>query len=128
VLLRLPQDRPSAPQFRHRHATIPWDTVPRHGSAFRTYTKYHSILQGHITMAKPDVKFGQVYRATGKTYLDRPSAGWTVTKIFTSHDGLAYAQLINQGDSTLTKTVSLDALTDPRLFLLTARAREGEAS
>jgi len=79
-------------------------------------------------MAKPDVKFGQVYRATGKTYLDRPSAGWTVTKIFTSHDGLAYAQLINQGDSTLTKTVSLDALTDPRLFLLTATARrDGEA-
>jgi hypothetical protein len=74
-------------------------------------------------MTKPDVRFGQVYRATGKTYLDRPSAGWSVTKIFTSHDGLAYAQLVNQGDPTLTKTVSLDALTDPRLFQLTAQPR-----
>jgi|GEM_PF-4141157 hypothetical protein len=79
-------------------------------------------------MAKPDVKFGQVYRATGKTYLDRPSAGWTVTKIFTSNDGLAYAQLVNQGDATLTKTVSLDALTDQRLFLLTARSTPAGAA
>ena len=74
-------------------------------------------------MTKSEVKFGQVYRATGKTYLDRPSAGWSVTKIFTSHDGLAYAQLVNQGDPTLTKTVSLDALTDPRLFHLAAQPR-----
>jgi hypothetical protein len=75
-------------------------------------------------MAKPEVKLSQTYRPTGKTYLDRPSAGWTVRKIFTSTDGLSYAQLVNQGDSTLTKTVSLDALTDPRLFLLTAQPRQ----
>jgi hypothetical protein len=74
-------------------------------------------------MTKSEVKFGQIYRATGKTYLDRPSAGWSVIKIFTSHDGLAYAQLVNQGDPTLTKTVSLDALTDPRLFQLAAQPR-----
>jgi hypothetical protein len=78
-------------------------------------------LQRDTKMAKPDVKSGQVYRATGKTYLGRPSVGWTVTRIFTGYDGLAYAQLINQGDSSLTKTVSLAALTDPRLFQLTAR-------
>ena len=80
-------------------------------------------------MAKPDVKSGQVYRATGMTYLGRPSVGWTVTRIFTGYDGLAYAQLINQGDSSLTKTVSLAALTDPRLFQLTARpAQDAETA
>jgi hypothetical protein len=71
-------------------------------------------------MAKSEPKFGQVYRATGKTYLDRPSAGWIVNKTFISTDGLTYVQLVNQGDTTLTKTVSVVALTDPRLFLLSA--------
>jgi hypothetical protein len=79
-------------------------------------------------MARPEVKFGQVYRATGKTYLDRPTAGWTVTKIFTSHDGLAYAQLVNQGDATLTKTISIDALTDPRLFQPTTWPKQKSAA
>jgi hypothetical protein len=78
-------------------------------------------------MAKLEVRLGQVYRATGKTYLDRPTAGWIVAKVFTSHDGLAYAQLTNQGDSTLAKTVSLDALTDSRLFTLTAQSPERQA-
>jgi hypothetical protein len=76
-------------------------------------------------MAKPELKFGQVYRATGKTYLDRPSAGWIVNKTFTSTDGLTYVQLVNQGDSTLTKTVSVAALTDPRLFQLCAETTPG---
>jgi hypothetical protein len=83
-------------------------------------------LQRDIKMAKTDVKSGQVYRAAGKTYLGRPSVGWTVSKIFTGYDGLSYAQLINQGDTSVTKTVSLAALTDPRLFLLTARPTQGD--
>jgi len=97
-----------------------------HRSAFHLFSTNRMIVQGNIKMAKPDVKFGQVYRATGKTYLDRPSSGWTVTRIFTSNDGLVYAQLVNQGDATLTKTVSLAALTDPRLFMLTARPTKND--
>ncbi|MGB8842244.1 MAG: hypothetical protein WCC64_14385 [Aliidongia sp.] len=76
-------------------------------------------------MAKSEVKCGQVYQATGKTYLGRPSVGWIVTRIFNSYDGLAYAQLTNRDDATLTKTVSLVALTDPRLFLLIQDAEAG---
>jgi hypothetical protein len=74
-------------------------------------------------MAKSEVKFGQIYCPAGQTYLSRSASGWAVRKVFTSHDGLPYAQLVNQRDSTLIKTVSVDALTDPHLFQLAAQTR-----
>ena len=66
------------------------------------------------------MRVSQVYCANGKTYLHHPSSGWTVRKIFASGDKLTYVELVNKGDPTLTKAVSLNALTDPRLFQLTA--------
>jgi hypothetical protein len=67
-------------------------------------------------MRKPDIRVGSVFRSMGKTHFSRPAATWTVTALFVGTDGLDYARLANDQDSSLIKTVSVDALTDSRLF------------
>jgi hypothetical protein len=69
-------------------------------------------------MAKLEVSLRQIYQAVGKTYLARPAPSWAVIDVFMGHDGLRYAKLLNQEDKSLTKTISVEALNDGRLFAL----------
>ncbi|HVJ51912.1 MAG TPA: hypothetical protein VM689_05585 [Aliidongia sp.] len=61
---------------------------------------------------------GRSFRATGKTFQSLPTATWTVTTLFTGQDGLAYVRLVNDGDRSRIKSVSVSALTDQRLFVM----------
>ncbi len=60
---------------------------------------------------------GRSFRPTGKTFQSLPTASWTVADIFVGKDGLSYARLVNDGDRSRIKSVSVAALTDQRLFV-----------
>jgi hypothetical protein len=66
---------------------------------------------------------GRSYRPTGKTFQSLPTASWTVTDVFIGKDGLDYVRLVNDGDRSRIKSISIAALTDQRLFL--AQAERG---
>ena len=71
-------------------------------------------------MSKREVRVGQAYLPSDATYLGNRTLVWTVTALYTGTDGLLYAKLVNALDSSLTKTLGVDALTDPRRFTLHA--------
>jgi hypothetical protein len=69
-------------------------------------------------MAKRDVQVGQIYQTVGRTYLGRSAALWVVREIHTGTDGLGYARLEHMVEPGMVKTIGIDALLDPRLFML----------
>lgn len=71
-------------------------------------------------MARREIRIGQIYQPTEATFLGTRTLVWTVTALYTGTDGLAYARLVNAADPTMTKTLGVDVLADPRRFTLRA--------
>ncbi len=61
---------------------------------------------------------GQRYRDAGVTAFGRPSRTvWIVDEFWRGSDGFAYVRLVNEMRPTRTKTLSLAAFTDHRLYV-----------
>ena len=71
-------------------------------------------------MPKREVRVGQAYIPNSASFMGNRNLVWSVTALYTGTDGLLYAKLVNALDSSLTKTLGVDALTDPRRFTLHA--------
>jgi hypothetical protein len=54
----------------------------------------------------------------GTSFLGSPNATWVIDAVFTGADSVRYALLVSAGDSTLRKTLSVDALMDAKRYLL----------
>lgn len=62
------------------------------------------------------IDIGQRFRPTGDGPFGRPQAIWRVINSFEGTDGMAYAHLISEADPSASKTVSIAALMDKRLY------------
>ena len=63
------------------------------------------------------IEVGQRYVGTGPTPFGTPSRNvWCVGAIKRAIDGLFYAELINEREPGRTKTISTEALSDPRFY------------
>ncbi len=63
------------------------------------------------------IEIGQRYVGTGPTAFGTPSRNiWFVGTIRRAIDGLLYADLINEKDRGRKKTISMEALADPRYY------------
>ena len=61
-------------------------------------------------MARRDVQPGQRFRQTDSTSI------WEVLDLKPDAEGIAHARLVRVGDSSAAKTISVNALKDPRLY------------
>jgi hypothetical protein len=61
-------------------------------------------------MARREVQPGQKYRQTDSTSI------WEVLFLKADAEGIAHARLVRVGDLTAAKTISVNALKDPRLY------------
>jgi hypothetical protein len=61
-------------------------------------------------MARREVQPGQRYRQTDSTSI------WEVLNLKADAEGISHARLVRVGDATAAKTISVDALRDPRLY------------
>jgi hypothetical protein len=68
------------------------------------------------------VEVGERFRPTGDAPFGRAQAVWRVIGSFEGTDGMTYAHLISESDPTSSKTVSVVALLDKRLYRQEAAA------
>jgi hypothetical protein len=64
------------------------------------------------------LELGHIYRQAGSAYLGHRGPDWQVAEIFTALDGLPHAVLVSLTDTSTRKTVALDALHNPRLYMV----------
>ena len=75
------------------------------------------------------IEIGQRYVGTGPTLFGTPSRNiWFVSAIRRAIDGLLYADLINEKDPGRIKTISTEALADPRYYKPVAGAPQDRVS
>jgi len=61
-------------------------------------------------MARREVQPGQKYKQTDSTSI------WEVMFLKSDAEGISHARLVRVGDLTAAKTISVNALKDPRLY------------
>ena len=69
-------------------------------------------FEGFGFMARREIQPGQRYRQTDSTSI------WEVLNLKADAEGVSHARLVRVGDATAAKTISVDALKDPRLYKL----------
>ncbi len=66
--------------------------------------------------AKSAISVGMRFRSAASTAGSQTVGAWQVVEIFRGSDGLEYAQLRNEADSSRVKSVACRALLDRKLY------------